>query len=232
MHDPDVPKNSDGTAKVDEDDCCDSFQSQGNVIIYAIRHGETVLNKDNRFRGWIEVPLNKTGIEQAKRTRKYLADKGIKEVFCSDLGRARHTAKIAMPSISAESDSLLRPWDVGDFSGQPKEPLTPALNHHINNPKIPLPNGESLKEFSDRQKKAFAKYLKIAQKSGPILLVFHTSNIIQIEKIVEGKNELGRPEEVDRVPPGGVLVVLDEGDKLKVEIPFGEKEDRPANYGS
>lgn len=226
-------KMENGLVHVEDDWCSNGFQSQGNAIIYILRHGNTKNNSSNLFRGWIEVPLDADGIKQAKAARKYLAGKGIKEVFCSDLGRAVHTAKLAMPSQHAVKDKLLRPWDVGLFSGKDRDTNQGALNHYIDNPETAIPEGESLKEFAGRQKKAFDKYLKIARQDGPILLVCHASNIIQWEKITENKNELGRPEDVDRVVPGGVMVILDQGEEgLKAEITFGVTEEKSANYAS
>lgn len=232
VEDPEVPKNSDGTAKVDGDDCCDHLMSKGNSVVYILRHGETANNKSNKFRGWIDVPLNATGEQEAKRAREFLADKGIKRVFVSDLGRAEKTAKLALPGEKAERDSLLRPWDVGVFSGKDREQYQEELNHYIDNPDIRIPDGESLKEFAKRMGKVLARYVKEGQEYGPILLVTHSSNAIQAEKFIEGKDELGRPEDVDRVLPGGVMCILDEGDKLKVEVVFGDSPEKNADYGS
>lgn len=233
IEDPDVPQNSDGTAKVDADDCCDHFMSRGNAIVYILRHGETANNKTNKFRGWIDVPLNDTGKKEAQKAREFLSDKKIKRVFCSDLGRTEVTAKLALPSVKAERDPLLRPWDVGVFSGKPRDEHQEELNHYIDNPEVPIPDGESLKEFSDRQAKALKRYIKEGQEDGPILLVTHSSNAIQAEKFIEGKDELGRPEDVDRVLPGGVMAILDEEKKgLKVEIVFGDAPETNADYGS
>ena len=233
INDPAVPKNSDGRAKVHADDCSNGFQSRGNAIIYVVRHGETANNKSNKFRGWIDVPLNAKGKQEAQEARKYLSDKKIKRVFCSDLGRAVETAKIVMPSIKAEKDPFLRPWDVGVFSGKPRDEHQEELNHFIDNPETPIPDGESLREFSVRQAKALKRYLKEGQEDGPILLVAHSSNAIQIEKLIEGKDELGRPEDVDRVLPGGIMCVLDEADAgMKVEIVVGNSPEQNADYGS
>jgi broad specificity phosphatase PhoE len=233
IEDPEVPKNADGTAKVDADDCSDHFMSRGNAIIYALRHGETANNKQKKFRGWIDVPLNETGKSEAKEAREFLADKGIKRVFASDLGRAGETAKLALPSIKAEKDPLMRPWDVGVFSGKDREDTQDDFNHYIDNPDVRIPDGESLKEFATRMNKVFKRYVKEGQEDGPILLVWHSSNCIQLEKQVEGEDELGRPEDVDRVLPGGVMAVLDEGDgKFKVEIVFGDSPEQQADYGS
>jgi alpha-ribazole phosphatase len=232
--DPEVPKNADGRAKVDADDCSNGYQSRKSAIIYAVRHGETNGNKDKLFRGWIEVPLNATGKKEAQAAREYLSDKGIKRVFCSDLGRAQETAKLVLPSVKAEKDPTLRPWDVGMFSGKSREDTQEAFNHYIDNPDEPIPDGESLREFAKRQTKAIKRYIKEGQEDGPILLVFHSSNCIQLEKQVEGKDELGRPEDTDRVLPGGIMCILDEGEHggLKAEVVFGEAKEQPANYGS
>lgn len=232
MEDPDVPKNEDGTAKVDADDCSDHFMSRGNAIVYILRHGETGANKSNKFRGWLNIPLNDAGRQEAKDARKFLSDKGIKRVFVSDLGRTEETAKLALPSIKAERDPHLRPWDIGVFSGKDREEHQEAFNHFIDNPDVRIPDGESLKEFAKRMGKVLARYVKEGQEDGPILLVTHSSNAIQSEKYIEGKDELGRPEDVDRVLPGGVMTILDEGDKLKIEVVYGDSPESSADYGS
>jgi len=233
IEDPEVPKNGDGTAKVDADDCCNFFMSRGNTVVYILRHGQTTANKQKRFRGWIDVPLNDTGKKEAQTAREFLSDKKIKRVFCSDLARTELTAKLALPSVKAERDPLLRPWDVGVFSGKPRDENQEALNHYIDNPDKPIPDGESLKEFSKRMGKALARYIKEGQEDGPILLVTSSSNAIQAEKFVEGKDELGRPEDVDRVLPGGIMAILDEEKAgMKVEIVFGDAPETNADYGS
>lgn len=233
INDPEVPKNPDGSAKVDAADCCNLFVSRGNAVVYILRHGETANNKNNLFRGWIDVPLNSTGKNEAQKAREFLADKKVKRVFCSDLGRTVETAKLALPSKKAEKDPLLRPWDVGVFSGKPRDEHQDDLNYFIDNPEIPIPDGESLREFSKRTGKVLARYIKEGQEDGPILLVTSSSNAIQAEKFIEGKDELGRPEDVDRVLPGGVMVILDEEKSgLKVDIVFGDTPETTADYGS
>ena len=61
-----------------------------NFII--IRHGETDWNRQHRFQGQIDVPLNATGREQARRLALRLQHEPIDLLVSSDLQRAQQTA--------------------------------------------------------------------------------------------------------------------------------------------
>jgi 2,3-bisphosphoglycerate-dependent phosphoglycerate mutase len=41
-----------------------------------VRHGESTWNKENRFTGWVDVTLADSGIEEAHRAAKNLAEEG------------------------------------------------------------------------------------------------------------------------------------------------------------
>lgn len=58
-----------------------------------IRHGETDWNRELRFQGQIDVPLNATGHEQARRVGLRLAQEEVHTLVCSDLMRAQETAR-------------------------------------------------------------------------------------------------------------------------------------------
>lgn len=58
------------------------------VILYFIRHGETLLNKLGRVQGWCDSPLTEEGCKVAYSLRKSLESLNISAVYSSDLLRA------------------------------------------------------------------------------------------------------------------------------------------------
>lgn len=63
-------------------------------MIYFIRHGETDYNKEHRYQGQLDIPLNENGIEQAEQARDELAGFVFDEIYSSPLSRAKKTAEI------------------------------------------------------------------------------------------------------------------------------------------
>jgi 2,3-bisphosphoglycerate-dependent phosphoglycerate mutase len=61
--------------------------------LLVIRHGETDWNRQHRFQGQIDVPLNDIGLAQAGRLGLRLVDEPVDVLICSDLQRARSTAE-------------------------------------------------------------------------------------------------------------------------------------------
>ncbi|RZJ50020.1 MAG: histidine phosphatase family protein, partial [Acidovorax sp.] len=63
-----------------------------------IRHGETDWNRELRFQGHVDVPLNATGHEQARRLAERLAAEklAVDHLVCSDLIRTQETASPAL----------------------------------------------------------------------------------------------------------------------------------------
>ena len=84
-----------------------------------VRHGETDWNRDRRFQGHADPPLNETGRAQARALADELAGEVIDAVYTSDLARARETAEILAARLGAEVVPLreLREIDVGEWQG-------------------------------------------------------------------------------------------------------------------
>lgn len=80
----------------------------GKVILYLMRHGQTILNKANRTQGWCDGVLTKEGIEVAVNTGLGLSNIKFKAVYSSDLGRAVKTAKIVIRENKANKNLKLK----------------------------------------------------------------------------------------------------------------------------
>jgi len=61
--------------------------------IFTVRHGQTSWNIERRLQGHSDIPLDDTGIEQAQKIAKRLADEKIDIIYTSDLLRASKTAE-------------------------------------------------------------------------------------------------------------------------------------------
>ena len=68
--------------------------SHETTRIHLVRHGTTLLNRENRYRGRRDVPLDQGGWEDAWGAARVLESQGIEAVYTSPLRRARDTARI------------------------------------------------------------------------------------------------------------------------------------------
>lgn len=89
--------------------------------IYFIRHGESVGNKEERFRGRCDFPLNENGIRQAEALRDELSSHHFTTIYSSPLQRSLRTAQIVAdgrsPVIESEGFTNIA---LGAWENQPK----------------------------------------------------------------------------------------------------------------
>lgn len=76
------------------------------VTFYFARHGETQFNVQNRVQGWCDSPLTPSGIYDAYRLGRGLADVEFVGAGTSDAGRARHTLSLVLEA--RENERLYR----------------------------------------------------------------------------------------------------------------------------
>lgn len=198
------------------------------LVALLLRHGTTELNEAGCFRSWLDIPLAPEGLAQAHLAAKFLAKYPIKRVLCSPLLRAFVTADIAAKphKLQVYQHRGLFPWRLGVFSGKPKKDCQAALKLFVNSPQVPIPEGESLEAFENRQFAFFEAVLK--ENAGLTLMVCHTSNVVALQNFTEDER-LGEPEDADTVKPGGVLAVYWDGKQHRAEPIFGAAE--PAKFG-
>ena len=87
--------------------------------LYIFRHGETDWNREERFQGHLDVPLNSTGREQARKLIAPLKNLGIQAVLSSDLSRAFETGQIIADALGLPTfrDQRLREANLGEAQG-------------------------------------------------------------------------------------------------------------------
>ncbi|MEV7609156.1 histidine phosphatase family protein [Microbacterium sp. NPDC089320] len=71
-------------------------------LLFLVRHGQTVWNREHRLQGQLDSPLTDEGIRQAKNLAERLTGRGITTVCSSPLGRALRTAVIIADRIGAD----------------------------------------------------------------------------------------------------------------------------------
>jgi probable phosphoglycerate mutase len=127
-------------------------------VILLARHGETDHNfPPPRVQGWIDVPLNERGREQARELAETVSRRGIAAVHSSHLVRARETAEIVAGSLGLDVavDQRFAESNRGRWEGR----LIPDIERE--EPELwaawrrgggafRFPGGESLQEHADR----------------------------------------------------------------------------------
>lgn len=188
---------------------------KADPTVYLIRHGKTALNHANprqdRIRGWIDVPLNATGERQARTLARSVKDAGIDCVYTSDLKRCVQTADTVGRAIGVNPIIApeFRPWGLGDFEGQPSATVIPEIEPYVvDNPGTPVPGGESFLEFRDRVIPAFERALTLAEEGYTPAIVTSYRPI----KLLDGWLAGGRRSVdlgvfmSDDLPPASVIV--------------------------
>jgi broad specificity phosphatase PhoE len=209
-----------------------NYDPAHQLIGYIVRHGETDLNAQNRWRGWDNPELNEDGVRAAGAVARYLSFEKIGRLVSSDFLRAQQTAEIIMDLACVECqyvayDPNLRSWAIGSkFSGKEKTPeLLAEFKGYTDNPeRVIEPDGESLTQMRARNDVIF-QYLAVPYKGLPTVVICHTSNVTATVRRIN--EEMSQIEDFDDViAPGGLLgVYMDEKGNLSVVTLLGEIRD-------
>lgn len=176
-------------------------------VLYAARHGNTVLNQKNAFRGSMNPDLAPEGVEDAEVLADYFEPLELSAIFYSDKKRSTQTADIIAakkPDVECYPTKSLWAWDVGMFSGEEKTPENvEKLDYYVQNPNVTIPEGESLNGFKDRVRPCIREGLEIADRCGaPVLFVVHSSVIHEIGAFINAGDHNSA-----LVKPGGLAVI-------------------------
>jgi 2,3-bisphosphoglycerate-dependent phosphoglycerate mutase len=86
-----------------------------------VRHGQSLWNLEDRFTGWIDVPLTDLGKEEARNAGKKLAGTKIDVAYTSDLTRAQTTLALMVETMGVDVPTIrnkaLNERHYGDLQG-------------------------------------------------------------------------------------------------------------------
>ncbi len=181
-----------------------------------VRHGQSLWNLENRFTGWVDVPLTSNGEDEAARAGEGLRGLELQVAYTSALKRAQRTLEIILKSIPLHipiiSDKALNERDYGDLAGLNKDDLKRIYGEeqvHIwrRSYDVAPPGGESLKNTQERTVPFFERAIMGDIRQGKnVLVVAHGNSnrsiVMALEKLT--------PEEILAVElPTGVPRIYD-----------------------
>ena len=138
------------------------------VKFIIVRHGFSVFNKEHRFTGQIDIPLDEIGVAQAACNAEYvLSHFQIDRIYSSDLCRAYNTVKpiadaLEIPIITSKG---LRELYIGEWEGASIDEIRKtdpeALAFYRSQiPEACTPGGETKRELRERVTSCMAEIAK------------------------------------------------------------------------
>jgi len=181
-----------------------------------VRHGQSVWNLQNRFTGWVDVPLTEKGKEEAYRAGELLKDIKFDVAYTSALTRAQETLRIILETVGllipVIKDQALNERHYGALQGLNKDRAREKWGADIvhlwrRSYDIAPPEGESLKDTAART----IPFLERAIMgdiidSRNVIVVAHGNSLRSIVMYLEKLS----PEEIVKVEiPTGTPIVYD-----------------------
>jgi 2,3-bisphosphoglycerate-dependent phosphoglycerate mutase len=165
-----------------------------------LRHGESQWNLENRFTGWVDVPLSPRGVQEAKNAGDKLRGFIFDRAFTSVLSRANETLRFVLETIGQthipiEKDQALNERMYGELQGLDKADTVKKYGEaqvkiwrrsYDVNP----PGGESLKDTAARVLPYYeAKIKPYLLKGETILIAAHGNSlralVMQLEQLTK-----------------------------------------------
>lgn len=184
-----------------------------NLIV--LRHGQSQWNLENRFTGWVDVPLSDQGVAEARAAGEKLRGRTIDHLFTSVLQRAVETARIALEvagiaDVPTSRDAALNERMYGDLQGLDKDDARARwgeeqVRQWRRSYDVAPPGGESLADTAARVlpywERAIAPLLRAGRH---VLVVAHGNSLRALAMHLEG---LSREEVLALEIPTGVPIV-------------------------
>jgi 2,3-bisphosphoglycerate-dependent phosphoglycerate mutase len=177
----------------------------GHLIL--VRHGQSQWNEENRFTGWVDVPLTDAGRAEARRGARVIRAYAVDRAFTSVLQRAQETLRIILdaigqPDVPVERDAALNERHYGALQGLNKAETAERYGReqvHLwrRSYDVPPPTdttewnpdgiSESLKDTAARAVPYFNAHILSLVKAGQcILVVAHGNSLRAIVMALDG----------------------------------------------
>ncbi len=160
--------------------------------IYLIRHGETEWNKQLRYQGQKDVPLNDEGHRQAMLLARFLEKENIEVIYSSPLLRARETAMVitSKRDIKLQLEEGFLEINFGEWEGRRYTDLNEEQRQvaacWYNTPEsVCIPGGEPFLAFRQRILNTYNHIIK-TNKDKNIGIITHAGVIrVIISSVLE-----------------------------------------------
>jgi 2,3-bisphosphoglycerate-dependent phosphoglycerate mutase len=182
-----------------------------------LRHGQSQWNLENRFTGWVDVPLSPKGEEEARAAGEKLRGRRIDLVYTSALKRAIDTATIALDAAGMAPpptvrDAALNERMYGDLQGLNKaEAATRWGDAQVKlwrrSYDVRPPGGESLADTAARALPYWEAHILPDLRAGKNVLVAAHGN--SLRALVMHLDGLTREQVLELEIPTGVPLLYD-----------------------
>jgi len=185
------------------------------AALILLRHGQSQWNLENRFTGWVDVPLSPTGEDEARAAGEKLRGRHIDKLYTSVLRRAVDTATLALEAAGTtvpvtERDAALNERMYGDLQGLNKAEAAKRFG----DAQIKLwrrsydvrpPGGESLADTAARVLPYWESHILPDLKAGrDVLVVAHGNSLRALVMHLDG---LSHAEVLElEIPTGAPLL--------------------------
>lgn len=150
-----------------------------------VRHGQTDWNPIGRVMGHLDIPINKTGVEQSEHLMEWLKNVELHAIYSSPIKRALQTAQIIAKGkngLKVIEEQGVAEIDYGEWVGITFEEVGQKFkreheNYRFSPSKMKIPGGERVR---DVQKRAVAAIERIRKKhEGERVLVVSHADVIK-----------------------------------------------------
>jgi len=146
-----------------------------------VRHGETDWNREGRFQGQIDIPLNGNGRAQAEAARRFLADVPIDRAYTSAMARPRQTAEAILadhPGVPLASTTGLLEIGHGLWEGRLEREIAEGWPQLLNDWKarphtVQMPQGETIHDVWRRSLTSWNRIARSLDERETALVVAH-----------------------------------------------------------